>query len=275
VTRFRARRRRGRGFRRTRARHTRASKRTAPRQDVLFQDDERPALIPVANEQVEVAVLVASQVNQRGVVAMAERANFRGSPVSAASADAAKAAASSWRTCSHAMPPFSAERIGESVQRVARDAIDTTDSGRLQGRNDVVGNGWHRLMRLKLDPELTRFATMSRNPPATPAILLPRSDCYRLSTAIRVGTLPSRCRGFVYGLGMPRRKRKSSGPQPTAKPQSSDQAPGEEVVQVNDQYRGGEPAPRHAARGTGAAPDRGVAQIRPHDQPCVPSRVRK
>jgi hypothetical protein len=47
----------------------------------------------------------------------------------------------------------------------------------------------------------------------------------------------------VYGLGMPRRKRKGSGPQPTAKPQSSDQAPGEEVVQVNDKYRGGEPAP--------------------------------
>ena len=42
---------------------------------------------------------------------------------------------------------------------------------------------------------------------------------------------------------MPRRKRKDSGPQPTTKPQSSDQAPGEEVVQVNDQYRGGEPAP--------------------------------
>jgi hypothetical protein len=47
----------------------------------------------------------------------------------------------------------------------------------------------------------------------------------------------------VYGLRMPRRKRKSSGSQPTAKPQSSDQAPGEEVVQVNDQYRGDEPAP--------------------------------
>jgi hypothetical protein len=42
---------------------------------------------------------------------------------------------------------------------------------------------------------------------------------------------------------MPRRKRKGSGLQPTAKPQKSDQAPGEEVVQVNDQYRGGEPAP--------------------------------
>lgn len=48
---------------------------------------------------------------------------------------------------------------------------------------------------------------------------------------------------LVYGLGMPRRKRTGSGPQPTAKPKSSDQAPGEEVVQVNDQYRGGEPAP--------------------------------
>jgi hypothetical protein len=42
---------------------------------------------------------------------------------------------------------------------------------------------------------------------------------------------------------MPRRKRKVSEPRPTAKPQSSDQAPGEEAVQVNDQYRGGEPAP--------------------------------
>ena len=42
---------------------------------------------------------------------------------------------------------------------------------------------------------------------------------------------------------MPRRKRKGSGSPPTAKPQSSDQAPGEEVVQVNDQYKGGEPAP--------------------------------
>ena len=54
---------------------------------------------------------------------------------------------------------------------------------------------------------------------------------------------PSLCRESVYGFGMPRRKRKVSPPQPTAKPQSSDQAPGEEVVQVNDQYRGDEPAP--------------------------------
>jgi len=42
---------------------------------------------------------------------------------------------------------------------------------------------------------------------------------------------------------MARRKRKQTGATPTAKPQSSDQAPGEETVQVNDQYRGGEPAP--------------------------------
>ena len=42
---------------------------------------------------------------------------------------------------------------------------------------------------------------------------------------------------------MARRKRKEIGAAPTAKPQSSDQAPGEEAVQVNDQYRGGEPAP--------------------------------
>ena len=60
---------------------------------------------------------------------------------------------------------------------------------------------------------------------------------------ITIGHRPSLCRESVYRLGMPRRKRKVSTPQPTAKPQSSDQAPGEEVVQVNDQYRGDEPAP--------------------------------
>ena len=43
--------------------------------------------------------------------------------------------------------------------------------------------------------------------------------------------------------GMPPRKRRRRESNPTAKPQTSDQAPGEEVVQVNDQYRGGEPAP--------------------------------
>ena len=41
---------------------------------------------------------------------------------------------------------------------------------------------------------------------------------------------------------MRRRKRKATDSQPTAKPQTSDQAPGEEVVQVNDQYVGGAPA---------------------------------
>jgi hypothetical protein len=40
-----------------------------------------------------------------------------------------------------------------------------------------------------------------------------------------------------------RRKRKTAGSAPTAKPQSSDQAPGEETVQVNDQYKGGDAAP--------------------------------
>jgi hypothetical protein len=41
---------------------------------------------------------------------------------------------------------------------------------------------------------------------------------------------------------MRRRKRKPLEGKPTAKPQTSDQAPGEEVVQVNDQYVGGGPA---------------------------------
>jgi len=36
---------------------------------------------------------------------------------------------------------------------------------------------------------------------------------------------------------MARRKQKKIGAAPTAKPQSSDQAPGEEVVQVNDAYK--------------------------------------
>ena len=40
---------------------------------------------------------------------------------------------------------------------------------------------------------------------------------------------------------MRRRKRKTTEDQPTAKPKTSDQAPGEEVVQVNDQYQGGGP----------------------------------
>jgi hypothetical protein len=47
----------------------------------------------------------------------------------------------------------------------------------------------------------------------------------------------------VYLGGMTRRKRKVAESQPTAKPKTSDQAPGEEVVQVNDQYAGGGPPP--------------------------------
>ncbi|MDQ6877799.1 MAG: hypothetical protein M3082_08890 [Candidatus Dormibacteraeota bacterium] len=55
---------------------------------------------------------------------------------------------------------------------------------------------------------------------------------------------------------MRRRKRKPAGAAPTAKPQTSDQAPGEEVVQVNDQYSGGGPPPEvepseHAQHPTG------------------------
>jgi hypothetical protein len=55
---------------------------------------------------------------------------------------------------------------------------------------------------------------------------------------------------------MRRRKRIPHEPRPTAKPQTSDQAPGEEVVQVNDKYAGGGPAPEvepseHAQHPTG------------------------
>jgi hypothetical protein len=55
---------------------------------------------------------------------------------------------------------------------------------------------------------------------------------------------------------MRRHKRKATEPQPTAKPTTSDQSPGEEVVQVNDKYAGGGPAPElapseHAQHPTG------------------------
>jgi hypothetical protein len=61
---------------------------------------------------------------------------------------------------------------------------------------------------------------------------------------------------WVYRECMPRRKRRSTQLQPTAKPQTSDQAPGEETVQVNDQYKGGGQPPaagprEHAQHQTG------------------------
>jgi hypothetical protein len=69
-------------------------------------------------------------------------------------------------------------------------------------------------------------------------------------------TLGRGVRGQCTVGGMPRRKRKALEPRPTAKPQTSDQAPGEEVVQVNDRYSGGGPAPEsepseHAQHQTG------------------------
>jgi len=42
---------------------------------------------------------------------------------------------------------------------------------------------------------------------------------------------------------MSQRKRRTVRRRPTAKPQTSDQAPGEETVQVNDRYVRGGPAP--------------------------------
>jgi len=50
-------------------------------------------------------------------------------------------------------------------------------------------------------------------------------------------------RPAVYRWSMPRRKRRVPPVRPTAKPQASDQAPGEAVVQVNDRYQGGGPPP--------------------------------
>jgi GNAT superfamily N-acetyltransferase len=60
-----------------------------------------------------------------------------------------------------------------------------------------------------------------------------------------IGAQPSMWRAYEINVG-----------EPTARPQTSDQAPGEETVQVNDQYKGGGPAaspgPReHAQHQTG------------------------
>ena len=51
-------------------------------------------------------------------------------------------------------------------------------------------------------------------------------------------------------------ERQNNGSAPTAKPQSSDQAPGEDALQVNDRYTGGSPPPdpnqeAHAQHQTG------------------------
>ena len=45
---------------------------------------------------------------------------------------------------------------------------------------------------------------------------------------------------------MARRKRHQNGAKPTAKPKTSDQAPGEQVVQVNDKYVVNGPPPGDA-----------------------------
>src|ERR1700687_2531448 len=76
----------------------------------------------------------------------------------------------------------------------------------------------------------------------------------------------------VYRLRMPRRNRRPKQLRPTAKPQTSDQAPGEEVVQVNDQYKGGGPAPRPGPREdaqhqTGGGTPKKVSG-RSHDPDC-------
>ena len=42
-----------------------------------------------------------------------------------ASAPAAKAATSSWRTCSHSILPWRRRAVGQAVQAVADDAVDT------------------------------------------------------------------------------------------------------------------------------------------------------
>jgi hypothetical protein len=63
----------------------------------------------------------------------------------------------------------------------------------------------------------------------------------RKTSRINADTSSYARRGTV-GI-MRRRKRKEIDAHPTAKAQSSDQAPGEEVVQVNDRYKRDAPAP--------------------------------
>jgi len=57
-------------------------------------------------------------------------AHTASSLVSVASAAAANPAASSCRTCCHAIVPVAAQRIGEPVQRVAGNAVRTPHAGR-------------------------------------------------------------------------------------------------------------------------------------------------
>jgi hypothetical protein len=77
----------------------------------------------------------------------------------------------------------------------------------------------------------------------------------RPAARYRYGSSAEFCGRCTVGV-MSRRKRKATEPKPTAKPKTSDQAPGEEVVQVNDQYAGGGPPPdvepsEHAQHPTG------------------------
>lgn len=62
-------------------------------------------------------------------------------PVNAASIAAANAAASSWRTCSHAMLSGAADCVGEPVEAVSGQSVNPLDPTGFQRCDDVVCDG--------------------------------------------------------------------------------------------------------------------------------------
>ena len=64
-------------------------------------------------------------------------------PVIAASAPAAKAATSSWRTCIQAIVADPAQAVVQAVEAVAGDAPDALNAGIDESRGDEVGNCSH------------------------------------------------------------------------------------------------------------------------------------
>ena len=70
-------------------------------------------------------------------------------PVMCASAPAAKAATSSWRTCSHSIPPRRRMASVKPFKTVADDAVDAVHACRGENLDHLIGDGLghHFLLR--------------------------------------------------------------------------------------------------------------------------------
>ncbi len=129
-------------------------------------------------------------------------AHTASSPVTAASPAAANAAASSCRTCSHASS-VAAQRVGEAVQRVAGEPVDTADAGPLQRLDDQIRDGErHRPDdRAPAAPDRTRETPWSRR----------RASARRRQWTRRCISQPPPSEGAVQTAGVAGRRR----PQPS------------------------------------------------------------